>query len=66
VRTQLTPSSEVWSACWISGSAGATSDWRSEYETPPSASTANVMPGCCRFGSWSTPNYYLFGSNSVH
>src|SRR6185437_3665870 len=35
----------------MSGSAGATSDCRSAYETPPSASTANVSPGCWRSSS---------------
>ena len=39
VSTQLTEFSDVCSACWMSGSAGATSDCRSAYDTPASAST---------------------------
>jgi hypothetical protein len=42
VRTQLTASTEVCRACWMSGSAGATSDCSSAYDTPASASSANV------------------------
>src|SRR5690348_2850702 len=48
VSTQLTEFSEVCSACWIPGSAGATSDCSSAYDTPPRARTASVMPGCWR------------------
>jgi hypothetical protein len=42
VRTQLTPLTDVWRLRWMSGSAGATSDWSSAYDTPASASSANV------------------------
>jgi hypothetical protein len=42
VRTQLTPFTDVWRLRWRSGSAGATSDWSNAYETPASASSANV------------------------
>ncbi len=43
MSTQLTEFTEVWSACWRSGSAGATSDWSSAYEIEAPASNANVM-----------------------
>ena len=42
VSTQLTEFSEVCSACWISGSAGATSDCSSAYEMPAIARRAKV------------------------
>jgi hypothetical protein len=48
VKIQLTEFSEVCSACWMSGSAGATSDCSSAYEMPPSARTAKVRLGCSR------------------
>src|SRR5258706_10736065 len=48
VKIQLTAFSDVCSACWMSGSAGATSDCSSAYELPPSASTRNVRLGCWR------------------
>ena len=48
VRIQLTEFSEVCSACWMSGSAGATSDCSSAYEIPPSARTTKVRLGCWR------------------
>ena len=44
VSTQLTEFSEVCSACWISGRAGATSDCSSAYEMPAIASRAKVTP----------------------
>ena len=44
VSTQLTEFSDVCSACWISGSAGATSDCSSAYEMPAIARSANVTP----------------------
>jgi len=48
VRTQLTESTDVPSACWMSGSAGATSDWTSAYPTPATASSVNVTRMCVR------------------
>ena len=44
VSIQLTEFSEVCSACWSSGSAGATSDCSRAYEIPATASRANVTP----------------------
>src|SRR3954454_22719434 len=37
-------------SCWISGSAGATSDCSSAKARPAVASTARVSIGCCRSG----------------
>jgi hypothetical protein len=42
VSTQLTESTEACSACWMSGSAGATRDCSSAYEIAASASSAKV------------------------
>ena len=42
VSTQLTELTDVWRACWISGSAGATSDCSNAYAIPDAASSANV------------------------
>ena len=42
VSTQLTEFTDVCNACWMSGSAGATSYCSSAYEIPASASSANV------------------------
>jgi hypothetical protein len=42
VSTQLTEFTDVCSACWMSGRAGATSDWSSAYETAANASSAKV------------------------
>jgi len=46
VSTQLTAFTDVCNACWMSGSAGATSDWSSAYVTPAAASSTNVTLWC--------------------
>ena len=42
VSTQLTELTDVCSECWMSGSAGATSDWSSAYDTAAIANSENV------------------------